>query len=86
MSTGRGLEAERVWAEILSRLLPTDPGVRRGKRGDVTGVLNMAGGSTKGVSEGTWAEVSDEPGDIRGSHSMVRVQGDWADGWEACGD
>ena len=86
VSAGRGLEAKRVWAEIPSRLLPTDPGVRYGKLGDVTGVLNMANGGTKEVSEGFWTEVSNEAGDIRGSHSMVRVQGDWADGWEACGD
>ena len=77
---------ERFWGDIPSRLLPTDPGVRHGKLGDVTGVLKMVDGGTKGVSEGAWTEVADAAGDIRGCHSVVHAPGDWADDWEAWGD
>lgn len=81
----RSLEVKGVEGELLSRMLPTDPGVRPGKLGDVTGVFKMTDGDTKGVGDGDWTRVADGAGGIRGSHSVVRVQDDWPEDWEASG-
>lgn len=82
----RSLKVKRVEGEIPSRLLSTDPGVRPRKLNDATGVFKMTDGDTKGVGEGDWTEVAGGAGGIRGSHSVVRVQDDWPEDWEACGD